>query len=58
MSLTPSIAPGWEEPAAGANTAEWVENTAAAGIDADYSGMDPESISKHAGGPGDDTCRK
>jgi hypothetical protein len=57
-SLTRFIASGWDEPTTGTNTAAWVESTAAAGVDAEYSGMDPESISKHDGGPGDDTCRK
>jgi hypothetical protein len=59
MRITNTIAgSAWDEPNTGTNTAAWVEDTATAGMDADYSGMDPEAISKHDDAPGDDTCRK
>jgi hypothetical protein len=59
MHITNTItASGWDEPTIGTNTAAWIEDTAAAGMDADYSDIDPEAISKHDGAPRDDTCRK
>lgn len=48
-------ASAWDEPAA-VDTAGWVESTAAAIADTEYTGIDSESISKHD--TGNDTCRK
>ncbi|CAD0091029.1 unnamed protein product, partial [Aureobasidium mustum] len=48
---------GWDEPAA-VDTAGWVDSTAAAATDAEYSGIDPEMISKHDGECAEATCKR